>query len=344
VGSLLALLTTTGCGSVGYLAHLGAGQMRLLLDRERLDAERIASLTDEERAGLDAVDAALAYADDLGLAPSKSYRQLIDRGGDPLVTLVVAAPANRLAPVTWWFPIVGSVPYRGYFDPERASDFAAGLAEEGYDTWVRPALAYSTLGWFDDPIPRALLRLPPILLLDTIVHERVHETIFVSGDVAYNEALATFIAHRATLELLAGDASSLERGRALFADELRFALLLERLRLELGTLYEQVESADAAREQRGAIFARYQGPEYDALDWETSRYGGFPTLALSNAWLVAQQTYVGDLPCFERQIAGLGGNLRVFIRLHERDPGRPEACADPEPDAAQAAPDPEDAP
>lgn len=301
----------------------------MLLDREPLDAEHIAALSDEERRGLAAVERGLAGADALGLAPSRSYRQIVDRGGEPLITLVVAAPPDRLEPLTWWFPIVGRVPYRGYFDPTLAEAFAERLAADGYDTYVRPAPAYSTLGWFDDPIPRSLLQLDPIQLTDTIVHERVHETIFVAGDGAYNEALATFVAHKATLQLLADDARALERARRAFADQLRFASLLERLGAELEELYARTSGPDDARRLRAAIFARYQGEEFAAIDWQTDSYTGFPALPLSNAFLVAQQTYVGDLPCLEGELAELGGDLCALVERHRAEPGRghfPQSC------------------
>ena len=318
-GSALAL---PACSSLGYLAHLSAGQVNLLLDREPLDAERIASLSDEERRGVRAVEQALGIADALGLAPSRSYRQIVDRGGEPLITLVIAAPADRLEPITWWFPISGRVPYRGYFDPARAAAFADGLTAQGYDTYVRPAFAYSTLGWFDDPIPRALLRLDPVLLIDTIVHERVHETSFVPGDGAYNEALASFVAHAATLAWLADDPPARERTRRSFADQRRFAALLERLAAELERLYARTSGPDEARRLREEVFARYQGEAFAAVDWQTDDYAGFPELSLSNAFLVAQETYAGALPCLERELSELGGDLQALVERHRADPGR----------------------
>jgi predicted aminopeptidase len=302
--------------------------MRLLLAREPLDAERIARLEPAERRGAEAVRAALATGDALGLAPSGSYRSLVDRGGAPIVTVVVGAPVDRIEPIRWWFPIVGSVPYRGYFEPERARAFAASLAEDGHDSYVRPALLYSTLGWFDDPVPRALLALDPLLVQDTLVHERVHETVFLADDVAYNEGLATFVAHQALLRELTQNPEQLARAQQLFADERRFGAWIERLAAELESLYARVSSPQEARREREAVFARFRGPELAAAGFETDRFGGLASVELSNAFVVAQRTYLAELPCFERELEALGGDLVAFVARHREAPGRHvDGCA-----------------
>jgi hypothetical protein len=157
--------------ALAYLARLGAGQARLLLAREPITPARIASLEPAERDNLESLTRALAFGESLGLARTTSYRDLVEGPKTGLVHVVTAAPANRVEAVTWWFPITGSVSYRGYFDPERADAFAAELADEGYDTYVRPAPLYSTLGWFDDPVPRAVLFWPEEQVVDTFLHE-----------------------------------------------------------------------------------------------------------------------------------------------------------------------------
>ncbi|HXZ83991.1 MAG TPA: aminopeptidase [Myxococcota bacterium] len=314
---------------VSYLAHVGLGQLRLIREREPLTPERIARLAPREQEQLETLRRALAYGESQGLAHSTSYRELSDNGKPWLVQVVTAAPANRLVPVTWWFPIVGSVSYRGYFDAERAQAFAAELAARGDDVYVRPSPLYSTLGWFDDPLPRPLLSWPAEDLVDTVIHEQVHATVYVASDVAYDENLATFVAHHATLAFLADRPESAQRARAAFADELTFAQLLNALRAELETLYAAQPTPEAARSQRAPIFARYQSQVYAAQSWRTERFARFPKVALSNAWLVANRDYVGLAPCFERELASLGGDLPAFVRAHREHPGhRPEGCTE----------------
>jgi predicted aminopeptidase len=217
---------------------------------------------------------------------------------------------------------VGHVPYLGYFDSERARRSAERLAGRGLDTFVRPALMYSTLGWFDDPLPLGLLRRDRIDIFDILVHERVHESVFVPGDVAYNEALATLIAEHATLELLADDDEALARARERFADRRRFADLMDRLARELEALYQTLDAPEEARRARQALFQRFQGQEFERLDWETPLYQGFAGAELSNAYVVAHRTYFADLPCLERELLELGGDLAELVRRHREAPGR----------------------
>jgi predicted aminopeptidase len=321
-----------GCGTPLYLTHLGVGQIRLLLDREPIDDEVIARLSERERRALRLVERAQAFGERVGLAHSTSYRHLLDRGGTPPVTLVVAAPPDRLEPVTWRFPIVGRVSYRGYFDPERAQSFAASLRAQGYETDVRSANLYSTLGWFDDPLPRQLLRYESFDLCDAVLHEQVHETVFVRGDVEYNESLATFIAHRATVELLADDPATRDAAVRAFADQQRFRGLLADLSDELDRLYESGSDLSA----RDPLVRRYQEEVYAQIDWETDRYAAFPRARVNNAYLVARRTYLGKLPCFERELEELGGDLAAFVGRHrERSArSRESPCIGPEGEAS----------
>ncbi len=331
-------MLASACSQVSYVSHVGIGQMRVLRAREPLTPERIAQLSPEEQRGLAALQQALTLAESLGLGHSTSYRHLIERAEDESIRVVVAAPPDRLEPITWWFPIVGRVAYRGYFDPERASAFARGLSQQGFDTYVRPALLYSTLGWFDDPVPRGLLRWPPAAIVVTIVHELVHEAIFVNSDTAYNEALATFIAHHAALEHFAGQLPQLEEVRKGFADHRQFAQLLAELGHELDALYGRELGADDARSARAVIFRRYQEERYPSLRWRTRRYDGFPAVELSNAYVLANQAYIGDLPCFELELAGLDGDLHAFVREHKTRPGRHKSAEECAPGPTQGEP------
>lgn len=306
---------------LGYLARLGIGQAQLLLSREPITPELVATLDPAEQRSIERLRAALAFGASLGLARTTSYRDLVGERGSGLVHVVTAAPANQVEALTWWFPITGSVSYRGYFQKERADAFAAELAAEGYDTYVRPAPLYSTLGWFDDPVPRAVLSWPETQLVDTFLHELVHQTVFVPGELDYDEALASFIAHHATLAFFADEPDARARAEASFADELTFAALLDELRAALEPIYADAPPPERARELRAPVFARFQGEVYPAKTWRSSRYARFPELALSNAWLAAHRTYVGELPCFEAELAALGGDLHAFVRAHVDDPG-----------------------
>ena len=310
-----------GCSSGAYLAHVGWGQLGVILEREPLTPERISQLSPLEQQRLDLLRRAREFGTSLGLKPSTSYRHLSERTEGDAVRVVVASPPDRLEALTWWFPLVGAVAYRGYFDPEKAERFAARLRSRGFDTYIRPALLYSTLGWFDDPIPRGVLQWSDADVVDVGIHELVHETVYVPSDTAYNEALATFIAKEASLRFFANDAKRHSRAQRVFSDRLRFADLLNRLTRDLAVLYAQAASGDEAIALRSAIFERYQLQEFDALDWQTDRYAAFQTRELNNAWVLAQTTYLGELDCFTAWLESLGGDLRALIRAVTRHPG-----------------------
>lgn len=320
--TIIAAACLSGCGSAGYVAHVTGGQLRILWDRELLDDARVAAMDETQRAALDVIRRAQAYAEEIGLRPSTSYRHVIDRDRTSSVHVVVASPPDRLEPITWWFPVVGRMAYLGYFDQARARAYADELSADGYDTLVRSALLYSTLGYFDDPIPLAVLEWSEVDLTDVIIHELVHGTVFVANDVAYNESLASFIAEQACLRLFAGEPERVAEVRRIYADGRRYIELLADLSHELRALYARAATREQAIAEREAIFRRYQEEEYAARGFETDRYTGFPKLPLSNAFVVAQQTYAGDQPCMAQELSAMGGDLRAFIASHRERPGR----------------------
>jgi len=302
-------------------------------DRELLDPERIAQLSDEERQGVETIDRARAYAATLGLRPSTSYRHVIDRDDQTAVRVVIGSLPNHLEAVSWWFPIVGRMTYRGYFDPERANRFAEGLRDEGYDTYVRRASFYSTLGYFDDPIPLGVLRWSEVELFDVILHELVHGTVFVASDSEYNESLASFIAEQGTLRSFAEQPEKLAEAKRMYADRERYTTLIDRLARALEELYAKELTPEQAREQRKAVFERFQTQVYDSMGFETENYAGFRQIELTNAFVVAQRTYSGQLPCLQAELDSMNGDLIAFVRAHREQPGRrtepAELCGTP---------------
>ena len=117
-----------------------------------------------------------------------------------MLHVVSAAERTRLEPYEWWFPIVGSVDYKGYFELADAQAEASRLSGEGYDIYVRPSVAFSTLGWFDDPVLSSWLRADPVRIAELLIHELLHRTWYVSGETAFNESLATFVGHVGAVE------------------------------------------------------------------------------------------------------------------------------------------------
>src|SRR5262245_59467267 len=195
---LLALvpLATPGC----YLGHVTAGQMRLLAARRPIDAVLADPATPEPlRERLALAPQARELARGLGLEVGGQYTTYVAWPGDRVVTAVVATRPGEVEAAGFWFPIVGTVPYKGFFDPARARAEADRLRGRGYDVCEVAVPAYSTLGWLDDPLTEPMLRGGPGRIVETIVHELVHATVFLPDAADWNEGVATFVGQEASV-------------------------------------------------------------------------------------------------------------------------------------------------
>jgi predicted aminopeptidase len=146
----------------------------------------------------------MAFARKIGLADNDNYTSFVDIGDKPISYTLVACPKDSLNPLVWSFPIVGELPYIGFFDRQDALDEANKIKKLGHDAVVWPAGAYSTLGWFSDPVLSTSLKGELVDFVDLLLHEQTHATIYVRGDITFNENLAVFIAGEATPRLLRG--------------------------------------------------------------------------------------------------------------------------------------------
>jgi predicted aminopeptidase len=310
VAASAALLLLCGC-SPAYVLRAGYEEMRILWRRQPIEELlRSESIDPETRAKLELTLAVRSFARDLGLSVGESYSSLSRVDADQVVYIVTAAKRDRLEPYTWWFPIVGRVPYRGYFDREDALRLASELERDGYDTYVRPAIAFSTLGWFDDPLLSNLLRYDQVTLASTIIHELLHNTIYLSGKTSFNESFGNFVGWRGAIEYFDryGKPSLLQHARAVWADELLFSRLLGEMVQRLQVAYER--GIDLEDRQR------LLGEEQDRLRsaaWKVSPRREFTDRALNNAIILHQWLYAHDLHLFERAFARRGEDLGATI-------------------------------
>ena len=136
---------------------------------------------------------------DLGFRVGGSYGSLSELPSPPTIYVITAAHRTRLEAYTWWFPIVGRVSYKGYFDSAQADAEARRLETQGFDTYMRTAAAFSTLGWFADPLLPQLLGYDGATLANIVLHELFHNTFYLSGQTAFNESLANFAGYRGAL-------------------------------------------------------------------------------------------------------------------------------------------------
>jgi predicted aminopeptidase len=190
----------TDCEIVFIIDDLGGGwqEAKTLSRREKIeDVIADSGTSDVLRERLRLVMAARRYAvDSLGLAAGESFTTFAQLDRDTLVLLLSAAYRDRLQAYRWWFPIVGRLPYKGYFRPADAFRARDDFQARGFDTYLRPASAFSTLGWFNDPLLSTTVRGDTTVLVNTVIHDLSHNTLFVAGNAEFSESFASFIGSR----------------------------------------------------------------------------------------------------------------------------------------------------
>ncbi|MCQ4270522.1 aminopeptidase [Pseudomonas kuykendallii] len=313
---LLLCLALSGCSS--YYGQLLQGQLQVLRQREPIDAVLADPARDPHlRQRLALAQQARRFASAaLHLPDNRSYRVYADIGRPFVVWNVFATPRYSLAPVEHCFPIAGCVAYRGYYQQGRARGAAALLSEEGLDTYVGGVEAYSTLGWFDDPLLSSMLRWDDDRLAATIFHELAHQQLYVADDTAFNESFASFVEQQGLREwriarcLPAPDARQ-ERQRRQFTE----LILTSRERLQ--ALY--AEPLDAAQKGAGKAteFERLRA-EYRTLrdgQWGgDTRYDAWMAQPLNNARLLPFGLYDQWVEAFAVLFQRANGDWREFYR------------------------------
>jgi predicted aminopeptidase len=316
------LLAGASACSPGYVLR-GAWEEGKILSRRRPIVQVIADqrTTPETRAKLELVLAARGFArDSLGLRTGQSYTLYSEKKSDTLATVISAAYKDRFRAKTWWFPIVGSVPYKGYFHEEDARREAAKLEAQGFDTYMRPTSAFSTLGWFNDPVLSTLLRYDEVSLGNTVIHELLHNTYFAAGKISFNESLANFVGGRGAIEMFCRrdgpDAPTCRRARQEWDDDLVFGFFMSELIHDLESLYART---DITREQklalRDEVFARAQRQFAQEVRprLKVNTFGSFTREPLNNATLISRRIYYDRLDLFERVYERRGGDLRRTV-------------------------------
>lgn len=321
--SAIVLLTQSGC-QAGYLVKSAYSQADLL--RRRVPLERALEdpdLGEEQKRKLRlAKDTRLFAENELGLKPTQNYTSYVqlDR---PYVTYVVsAAPKNELTHHLWSYPLVGAMPYKGFFDPGDAKEEAEKLRKQGLDTYVRGVSAYSTLGWFKDPILSSMLNYRDYDLVNTIIHETVHSTVFIKSEADFNESLATFIGNKGTeafYQKLEGDSgSTLAAMQADGHDEQVFSNFISAELESMKTWYEERKGQTIPEEIRRARFQEIQKRFRDHVRPKLkapNSYMNFETSELNNAQLLTYKLYLNDLHEFEALFQKLGGDFKKMVEF-----------------------------
>ena len=232
-----------GC-DIGYLTRAAYEGGRLLWHRKPITQVLTrADLTEDTRAKLQTVLAVRKFAADrLGLNVGGAYQTVTQVDSGAIVWIVMAAPRTSLTPYTWWFPIVGAVPYRGYFSHDDANAQAADLEAHGFDTHVRSAVAFSSLGFFNDPLLSNLLKLDRVELAGVIIHELFHRTYFLASNVMFDESAATWVGSRGAVDFFTetegANSADAIAARGVYDSDLKFAAFLLQEEARLLRLYQ----------------------------------------------------------------------------------------------------------
>jgi len=324
---LAALLTVALTCSPAYVIRAGIEEGRIL-SRRRPIAQVVAdpATPEAERAKLRLVLQARTYAGRvLGLAVGDSYTTYSWVDSDTLLLVVSAAQRDRFEPHTWWFPIVGHVPYKGFFDFDAAHREAAKLETRGFDTYVRPSPAFSTLGFFNDPVLNTVLRAGDLGLVSTVIHELLHNTLFIPGQVAFNESFASFVGDRGAIAFFCArdgdDAPSCLAAQDEWSDNLAFGAFITTLVDDLERLYARTDlDRDQKIAQRDDVFtaARERFRRDVEPQLRTRALRGFDRRPLNNATLIGIRLYYRNLDRFEEAFQRTDGDLVASIHaIHD---------------------------
>lgn len=310
-------LFASGCSTFGYYVHVAQGEMALLAQRKPV-ADLVAdpALDATLRARLEHAQAARAFASDqLDLPRNRSYTSYVALNRPYVTWNVFAAPEFSVAPITHCFPFAGCVAYRGYFDRARAEEEAKKFAARGDDADVQGVVAYSTLGWFADPILSSMLRWSDDELDGVIFHELAHQKLYVKDDTAFNESYATFVQEEGLREWRAA------RGlpapdEAKHAHDEAFTQLVLDLRERLRRLYASGLAPPAMRAAKQHEMAAFR-TRYAALrdgEWSgDTRWNAWVAAPINNARLVPFGLYDRWTPAFARLFQQVNRDWPTFF-------------------------------
>ncbi|MBW2412141.1 MAG: aminopeptidase [Deltaproteobacteria bacterium] len=318
---MLLLTALAGCESMHYYSQAIQGQYDILNKRQPIsdimaDPDSPAIL----RQRLGHILAVRRFAEnELQLPVGNHYQTYVDIERPYVVWNVFAAPELSLAPKTWCYPVVGCAAYRGYFSEKNARLYAAVLSSQGYEVYVAGVTAYSTLGWFNDPVLSTFVDYSEGQSAALIFHELAHQVLYVKGDTAFNESFATAVEHEGLKRWLTKNRSShLYRDYlASYRQQQQFIDLILLYRRKLETLY-QSDAPSMAKKHRKALIISALGQEFNRLKTAEnglSAYDDWMNDSLNNAKISSVAAYHDFVPAFQRILAKADGDLNRFYTL-----------------------------
>lgn len=323
IAAVTALLMLAGC-QAGYYLHLARGHSELMRARTPVqDVVADPATPAALRERLQRSEEMLVFAETaLDLPVGNAYRTYVPLEQGHVVWNLVAAPEFSLTPHTWCFPIAGCASYRGFFDMARAEREAERLREQGYDVYGGGAIAYSTLGWFADPLTTPMLAGNDAQVADLLFHELAHRRFYLRGDTRFNESLATSVGQEGARRWLAAEGDPALIGEVTQVTALRGMVLVmvEHTRAELAALYASDAGDAAMRTGKAQAQARLRD-RFDAAREQVpalGRYAGWFAGPLNNAQLAGFSDYNEWVPAFDAILLRCGGQWPCFWHEVER--------------------------
>jgi predicted aminopeptidase len=314
--SCAALLAS--CTTLNYYGQAAQGQLSLLSDARPIDAWMAdPATTPRLRVRLETARQIRRYAvQELGLPDNDSYKNYAALKQPYVLWNVVATPELSLKPIQWCFPVAGCVNYRGYYNKADAQAYAAQLRAEGNDVEVGGVTAYSTLGWFNDPLISTFINYPDAELARLIFHELAHQVVYVAGDSQFNESFASAVEEAGVERWLARFGNDAMRaGYARYLERKRdFLSLLLRIRGELAANYQSDAPIVEKRAVKARLFQQLKD-EYQGLKTRWGGYAGYDKFfaePLSNAHLASVATYNDFVPAFRELLKKDAGLPRFY--------------------------------
>lgn len=322
---LLALLVALvpSCQTARFYSQAVGGQMEILRKSRPTSVVLADPATSPVLRGqLEGVEGIRRFAKDhLSLPGNESYGKFADLGREHLVWVLYAAPEFSLKPKSWFYPAIGEMDYRGYFREQDTAALAGQLRTDGYDVFIGEVDAYSTLGWFHDPVLNTFVDYPDIDLAETIFHELTHRKVFRRGDTVFNESLANTVAEEGVKRWLKheGRLADLRKYEGRLIRRREFYREIDRSRWKLEKLYASSHPVPVMRKEKAEILANLR----DQFRELRHRWGGRGLESwlhedLNNGHIVSLNLYADKMPPFQKLLAECDGNLDVFFKRAAR--------------------------
>lgn len=324
-------LSCSSCSPV-YVTKAGWEEAKILWRREKISKLIEEPDTDQKtKEKLKLVLEAREFSKNIGLIPKDSFTLYSKVETDELLWVLSATPKTSFSPVTWWFPIVGSIPYKGFFEKKDAEEEANKLKEKGNDVFFRPSAAFSTLGWFNDPLLSTTLKQDEISLIDTVIHEILHNTIFIKSQVEFNESLANFIGcygvYQFYLEKYGSENEQTIKAFNRIDRQIEFSKFIEDLVNTLNMLYAEYDQKknskdlDPEKLLEDTLLKKKQIIQEKIMLWYDKTGQSKESLEkikeINNATILATKIYITKTERFFKLFSCLGKekNLKNYIEL-----------------------------